>query len=39
MSEKTGIPSKTIERHIKKLRDEGVVQFIGAPKTGGYRAT
>ena len=28
--------SKNIERCLKQLRDEGKVEFRGAPKTGGY---
>ena len=32
----TGISKRSVERIIKKLREEGVVEFIGAPKTGGY---
>jgi len=30
------IPSKTIERWLKKLREQGRVAFIGSRKTGGY---
>jgi ATP-dependent DNA helicase RecG len=30
------IPSKTIERWIKKLREQGRVVFTGPRKTGGY---
>jgi ATP-dependent DNA helicase RecG len=30
------IPSKTIERWIKKLREEGKIFFTGSRKTGGY---
>ena len=29
-------PAKTIERWIKKLQDEGKVEFRGSKKTGGY---
>jgi ATP-dependent DNA helicase RecG len=29
-------PSKTIERWVKKLRDDGKVEFKGGKKTGGY---
>ena len=32
------IPSKTIERWIKRLREEGKITFTGARKTGGYFA-
>jgi ATP-dependent DNA helicase RecG len=30
------IPSKTIERWIKKLREKGRIVFTGSRKTGGY---
>jgi ATP-dependent DNA helicase RecG len=33
----TGIPQKTIERYMKKLKEQGKIEFTGAPKTGGYR--
>jgi len=29
-------PSKTIERWLKKLKDEGKIEFKGSSKTGGY---
>jgi predicted HTH transcriptional regulator len=38
ISHATGISEKTLERYIKLLRDNGKVEFVGAPKTGGYRA-
>ncbi|MCX5829168.1 MAG: putative DNA binding domain-containing protein [Deltaproteobacteria bacterium] len=34
----TNIPSKTIERWIKKLKEQGKITFNGARKTGGYFA-
>ena len=36
LSEQIHVPAKTIERWIKKLRDENRIVFKGAPKTGGY---
>ncbi len=30
------IPSKTIERWIKKLKEQGEITFSGSRKTGGY---
>jgi ATP-dependent DNA helicase RecG len=30
------LPIKTLERWLKKLRDEGKVEFRGSPKTGDY---
>lgn len=30
------IPQRTLERLLKKLRDQGKIEFRGAPKTGGY---
>lgn len=29
---------KNIERWIKQLRDAGKIEFVGSPKTGGYRS-
>ncbi len=29
-------PQRTLERWLKQLRDEGKIEFRGAPKTGGY---
>ncbi|WP_429884715.1 RNA-binding domain-containing protein [Geoalkalibacter halelectricus] len=36
LSEKLHVPVKTLERWIKELRDAGLIEFVGAPKTGGY---
>ncbi len=33
----TGIPEKSVERHVKNLRVLKKIEFTGAPKTGGYR--
>ena len=30
------VPIKTIERWLKKLKDEQKIEFRGASKTGGY---
>jgi ATP-dependent DNA helicase RecG len=32
-----GIPVKTLERWLKKLREQNMIEFKGSPKTGGYR--
>jgi len=32
-------PAKTIERWIRKLRDDGKIEFRGSKKTGGYYLT
>lgn len=32
------IPPKTVERRIKKLREQGKIVFVGPRKTGGYHA-
>lgn len=32
-----GITTRTAERDIEKLRDAGVVEFMGPPKTGRYQ--
>ena len=36
LSEQLNVPAKTIERWIKKLRDQNKIIFKGAPKIGGY---
>ncbi len=37
--EKTlNVPSKTLERWIKQLKDEGKIVYQGSKKTGGYFA-
>ena len=34
--QKLSIPEKTLERHIKILRDAGLIEYKGSPKKGGY---
>ncbi len=34
--EDLGFPIKTIERWLKKLKDEQKIEYMGTPKTGGY---
>ena len=36
--EVTGIPAKSIERHIKVLIERGLIEHRGSKKTGGYHA-
>jgi ATP-dependent DNA helicase RecG len=36
ISESLDVPLKTVERWIKKLRNESRIEFIGSSKTGGY---
>jgi biotin operon repressor len=31
-----GTTTRTVERHIRQLREQGKIEFRGAPKTGGY---
>jgi ATP-dependent DNA helicase RecG len=38
ISSAMGVPIKTLERWLKRLREEGKVEFRGSPKTGGYWA-
>lgn len=38
IAEALDVPPKTLERWIKKLREEGMIVFVGPRKTGGYRA-
>lgn len=37
IAKETNIAEKTLERYIKKLRDDGMIEFVGAPKNGGYQ--
>ena len=30
------IPVRSLERHLKRLREENVIEFRGAPRNGGY---
>lgn len=30
------VTQRTVERWVKKLKDQGKIEFRGAPKTGGY---
>ena len=32
------IPLRTIQRKLKKLKDDNKIEFVGSPKTGGYYA-
>ena len=34
--QKLSILEKTLERHIKILRDAGLIEYKGSQKTGGY---
>jgi ATP-dependent DNA helicase RecG len=36
---KIGVPVKSIERYIKQLKEAGLIEYKGAPKTGGYFLT
>ena len=36
LSEALGIPQRTLERHLRQLRQEGKIEFRGAPRSGGY---
>ena len=36
IAEAVGITTRTVERHIRQLREQGKIEFQGAPKTGGY---
>ena len=38
MSDETGIPAKSVERHIKVLIERGLIEHRGSKKTGGYHA-
>ena len=36
IAEAFGTTTRTVERHIRLLREQGKIEFRGAPKTGGY---
>ena len=38
ISQALGLPRRTVERRIKELKSEGLIEFRGAPRTGGYYA-
>ncbi|MBQ3733116.1 MAG: winged helix-turn-helix transcriptional regulator, partial [Bacteroidales bacterium] len=37
ISEKTKIPIGTVNRILAQLKDEGLIEYVGSKKTGGYR--
>jgi len=39
IAEAVGTTTRTVERHIRALKERGEVEFRGAPKTGGYFIT
>lgn len=39
LAKKLNTPKRTIERWLRQLRQAGTVEFLGAPKTGGYYRT
>jgi ATP-dependent DNA helicase RecG len=39
LAERLDLSERTMARHLKILQALGVVQFLGAPKTGGYVLT
>ena len=36
ISNELNVPQKTIERWIRKLKEEGKIRYEGSPKSGGY---
>ena len=36
IAEALAIPVRSLERHLKRLREENVIEFRGAPRNGGY---
>ena len=38
ISDETGIPPKSVERHVKALTTLGLIEHRGSKKTGGYHA-
>ncbi|NOY81147.1 MAG: hypothetical protein GXP31_09095 [Kiritimatiellaeota bacterium] len=39
LSQALNVPPKTLERRLRDLRKQGLVEFRGAPRTGGYWVT
>lgn len=39
LAELSGYIAKSVERYLKVLKNLGLIQFIGALKTGGYHLT
>ncbi len=39
LSQMLNIPRRSLERRLKGLKQQGVIEFRGAPKTGGYYPT
>jgi predicted HTH transcriptional regulator len=35
----TGVSTRSLGRDLRRLRDQGVIEFVGAPRTGFYRRT
>ncbi len=38
LAEALNTPRRTVERLVKQLRDASLIEYVGAPKTGGYHA-
>lgn len=36
IADAVGTTTRTVERHVRQLREQGKIEFRGAPKTGGY---
>jgi len=36
ISQSLGIPLRTLQRYLNRLKSDGKIEFRGAPKTGGY---
>lgn len=36
LASQTGLSIRSVERYLKLLKDAGIIQFRGAPKSGGY---
>ncbi|MBO6079542.1 MAG: helix-turn-helix domain-containing protein, partial [Bacteroidales bacterium] len=33
----TKIPKSTVARYLKELQQNGLIEYVGSKKTGGYR--
>ena len=36
LAEKLGITSKSVEKHIKRLKDEGILRRMGSRRSGNW---
>ena len=37
LAEQSQLSQSTVNRILKQLKDEGLIEYVGSKKTGGYR--